>query len=141
MVKSRDDSSLNTGMSSALQRRRYAKQEELHEKRKREKEATAARLSGLTTQGDIVVEWLEQELADVKDFTKMTTEFDPVAFMKQMPLAQRLNVSSAELLQAQTIARLMHIEWLEKARTRAKNHLKKPKREAVKDGDSFEEEK
>lgn len=140
MARSRNDSSLNTGMSSAILRRRYEKQEELHNKRKQEKEATAARLSGLSTQGDIVIEWLDQELADVTDFRKMTTEFDPAKYMQQIPLIERMNVTSAELLQAQTIARLMHIEWLEKAKTRAKKHLKKSK-QTVKDGDSFEEEK
>lgn len=140
MVNARNDAALSTGLSSALDRRRLAKQEELHNKRKADKEAVKARLSGLSTQGDIVMEWIDQEINDVNDFTKMVNEFDPAAYMKQIPLAQRMSVTNSELLQAQTLARMMHIEWLKSAKNRVKKHLKDPK-SSVKEGENFEEDK
>lgn len=128
-TRTRNDEALNTGMSSALERRRLQIQEEMHNKRKAAKEAEKARLNGLSTQGDVVVEWIDKELEEVGDMRKMVTEFDMDAFMKKIPLARRLNVTSPEMLQAQTIAHLMHIEFLEKLKTRAKNTMKEAKRQ------------
>lgn len=130
--KPRNDSMLSSGLSSAVDRRRLQKQEELHNKKKQASEAMRASLS---EQGRTIVEWIDQELLDVNDFSKMTTEFNFETFMQNTPLAQKLQISEPQLLQAMTIARLMHIDFLTRARTKAKKIMKEPK---VVDGERLE---
>lgn len=136
MVRPRNDAALSTGLSSAVERRRAAAQQELHDKKQRQQEATKV---SLTRDGSAINDWIDEEIAKVSDLRQAITEFDLEAFMKKVPLAKRLNVTHAELLQAQTIARLMHIEWLEKAKSRVKKHMKEPKTKPAKDGESFDE--
>ena len=124
MVKSRNDGSLNTGLSSAVERRRMKKQEELHEKKQRAQEATRV---SLNRDGSAVMEWIDEELKEVSDFSKMTTEFNPKTILQQVPLANTMSVTNAELLQAMTIARLMHIEFLKSAKQKVRKYMKEPK--------------
>lgn len=131
----RDDSALNTGMSSAVERRRLQKQQELHEKKQQQQEATRV---SLTRDGSAIIDWIDEEIKDVSDLSKMTTEFNVESILKRVPLAKTLNVTNAELLQAMTIAKLLHIEFLEKAKGRVKKHMKDPK---SKEAESFGEEK
>jgi phosphoribosylpyrophosphate synthetase len=112
----RDDSMLNTGLSSAVERKRYAKQEELHNKRIAEKEAMRV---SLTTQGETIMQWIDQEIKDASDLRKMI-----------------LNVDSEENVRAQLLARQLHLTFLQNAKTRVKKYLKEPK---VEQKESFSE--
>lgn len=117
----RDDSSLNTGMSSAVERRSRERLEEQLRKRSGEREQ-------LTPGAEILIAWINKDIKDVGNMeTKILgIDFDDLRAM--IPLAQRLNVDNATLLQAQVLAQAMHIEWLKSAKNRLKNTLRVAKR-------------
>lgn len=133
----RDDSALNTGMSSAVERRRLQKQKELHDKKQQQQAATRV---SLTRDGSAIMDWIDEEIKDVSDLASMTTEFNVESLLQRVPLAKTLNVTNAELLQAMTIAKLLHIEWLKSAKTKVNKYMKEPKAKTKK-AESFGEEK
>lgn len=124
----RNDGILDTGITSANARRVAARQEE----RQRERHD---RQAALTPTGKIVIEWIDTELAAMKDMTKMAIDLKPDDLREVIPLARRLNVSDAQLLQVQMMAQQMHIEFLQALKNKTKNILrdaKKAEREADK---------
>lgn len=134
LPRTRDDASLNTGLSSAATRKREERQKELHDRKQRQQESTRVKL---TRDGSAIQDWLDEEIKDVGNLEKMVTEFDPQNMFKTIPLAERMNVTNAELLQAQTLARMMHIEWLKSAKKRVDKYMKEPKPVKDKDADGF----
>lgn len=98
--KTRSDSVLNTGLSSAASRRVEARRQKAKEKR----EAAKAKL---TPDADIILEWIDKEKADIVNVEKMI-----------------LAIDSEENVVAQILARKMHIEFLNKLKTKAKNILR-----------------
>ncbi len=119
----RNDSALNTGLSSAIDRKRLKKQKELHDKKQRAQEATRVSLS---RDGGTIDTWLDEEIAKVSDLSSAVTEFDPSQLLKQIPLAQRMNITDKELLQAFMIAKLMHIEFLKDTKKKVNKFMKEP---------------
>lgn len=91
---------LNTGLSSAVDR----KQAERAEKQKQER---ASRRQQLTSDGEIIKEWLDKEIADAKDLSKMI-----------------INISSEEHVTAQLLGRQYQIESLERMKNKATNILR-----------------
>jgi ribonuclease D len=96
----RNDSVLNTGMSSAVERRQKAKWDEAHKKRNDQR-------ARLTPKAEIILEWIEQERKDVVDLSKMI-----------------LNVESEENVRAQLLARQLHLTFLTNMKNKAKNLLR-----------------
>lgn len=96
----RNDSLLNTGLSSAVERRQKAKYDEAHKKRNDQR-------ARLTPQADIVLAWIEKERKDVVDLSKMI-----------------LNVDSEQNVRAQLLARQLHLTFLDNIKNRAKNMLR-----------------
>lgn len=116
----RKDNVLNTGMSSAVQRRAEARLES--QKRKRDDERAQ-----LTPGAEILLDWIDKDLATVGNLQNMVIgiNFDDLRTM--LPLAQRLNVDDKDLLVAQVLAQAMHIEWLKSTKNRLKVTLRKAK--------------
>lgn len=116
----RNDDILDTGLSSAQERRVAAKQAERARERR-------DRQLALTPTGEIVTQWINTELDAMKDMTKMAIDLKPDELREVIPLARRLNVSDAQLLQAQMMAQQMHIEFLKALKNRSKNILRQAK--------------
>lgn len=116
----RDDSALNTGLSSAAQRRIDAKNAERARKKERQR-------TELLPNADIILEWIDKEKADVKDLEKTILDLDFGKIRQLVPLAKQLDISDAQLIQAQILARMMHLEWLNSVKIRAKNMLREVK--------------
>lgn len=109
---SRNDAFMNTGLSSAAQRRRMAKQKELHDKRAAEQEAVK---SSLNKDASVVLEWIDKEQADITtSYTKLMAD-----------------VMTEENVKAQLLALQMHYDWLERAKQRVKRVMREPKQEAT----------
>lgn len=115
-MQSRNDAVLNTGMSSALDRRRKLAEERKKQERQDKKAA-------LAPQVDIILDWIKEEENQVADLRHII-----------------LNVSDEALLRDQLLARQLHLDFLKKLKGRARNVLRGlPKPQAVKEGESFDE--
>lgn len=126
---SRDDSVLNTGMSSALERR-IKRDEQI---RQQDRQYTRGKL---TPGAEIIKEWLLKERAAMTDISKAVTDFDPEFLQKSTPLARKLAVTDKELLQAFTLARLMNVEFIDTLLARVNNVLRKVPEETKETEDS-----
>ena len=101
----RNDSLLDTGMSSALDRR-------IAEKKNREERAKQDVRQKLTPGAEIILDWIKQEEDDVVNLKKMI-----------------LDVTNQERLLAQLYARQLHLQFLENLRNKAKIVLREVKTE------------
>lgn len=128
----RNDGFLNTGLSSAVERRHQQKLETMQKAKKDER-------GRLTPQADIILEWLQQEKDEVGNLEKSILDFDMEKIRALVPLAKQLDVSNKDLLQAQIIARFMHLEWLKKMESKVKGVLRETK-DTVVQGESFSDE-
>jgi len=96
----RNDALLNTGMSSALERRRAA----IAERKKQERER---KRSALQPGADIILTWIDQEMAECTDVRKLV-----------------MNISTEQNAQAELLAIRKHIEFLVSLKARAQNILR-----------------
>jgi hypothetical protein len=108
-MSGRDDSMLDTGMSSAISRRQAARTQEQKKKREERKRL-------LTPSAEIVLEWIEQEKSDVVNLEKII-----------------LNVADEKFLQAQLLARQMHLAFLNNLKNKANNILRELPEDKKKD--------
>lgn len=96
----RDDSVLNTGMSSAVDRKNA-------ERVAKRKEEQANKRQALTTDGEIITAWIDKEIAKAKDLSQMI-----------------INISSEKHVTAQLLGRQYQIKSLETMKAKAKNILR-----------------
>lgn len=120
----RNDSLLNTGLTSAADRKRFEKQEELHNKRSAQKEAQRAALGNLTRRGELISEWIAEERSALDSISNLMLTTDIEAAARQYPVLKTINVDNDSLMKAQLIARLMHIDWLKKLEKKVKSTLR-----------------
>lgn len=100
----RNDALLNTGMSSAVDRRAKFRLEE--QKRKRSGERAQ-----LTPGAEIVLAWIDKEIADAADLRHII-----------------INVADEEHVKAQLLARQYELNWLGDIKNRAKNMMREVKK-------------
>lgn len=96
----RNDAMLDTGLSSAVERRAQARSDEQRRKRSDQR-------ARLTPGAEIVLEWIDKEINEAADLRKII-----------------INVADEEHVKAQLLARQMHLTWLEDIKNRAKNMLR-----------------
>lgn len=99
----RDDSVLSTGLSSAIARRAQARAEEQRKKR-------AGTRAQLTPGADIVLAWIDKELAQVMDLEYMV-----------------MHLGTEKDIKAQLLARRLHADFLKGLKARANNMLREVK--------------
>lgn len=104
----------STGLSSAVQRQ--------HDQRlKKMQNRKAGELAGLAPDAKILLEWIEEEKKDVVNLEKMI-----------------LNISDEKFVQAQLLARQMHLDWLTKMKKKV-NTVLRATADPVVQGESFDE--
>lgn len=105
----RDDSVLNTGLSSAAFRRQVARREA-------EAEVKQSKRSLLTPGAEIIIKWIDNEIEKVADLREMI-----------------LNVSDKDLLRDQLLAKQHHLAFLKDLKAKAKNILREVKQQEFED--------
>ncbi len=97
---SRDDSFLNTGLSSAASRRLDAQTKQKTSERRSDR-------AHLLPGAEIILEWIAKEKKDTANLERMI-----------------LNLESEDNVRAQLLARQMHLTFLDSLTNRAKNILR-----------------
>lgn len=104
----RADNVLDTGMTSAATRRQ-------EERLKRQRELRENRRAQLTPGAEIIVQWIDQEIAEAKDLTKMI-----------------INIDTEDNVRAQLLAKQYHVDFLLKLKSKTKNILREVKQAEAK---------
>lgn len=100
----RNDGVLNTGMSSAIERKQA-------ERTKRLRAARDDRRKALTPGGEIIKVWIDQEIADAANLLKII-----------------VNITDEDHVKAQLLGRQYYIESLQRLKNKANNVLREVKR-------------
>lgn len=99
----RNDAVLHTNLTSAAQRRG-------EDRARRQRELRAGQRASITPGGKIIKEWIDKEIAEAADLTKII-----------------INVSSEENVRAQLLGRQYYLEALQRLKSKTTNILREVK--------------